>query len=435
MHTFVNNIANRLDQISEKSTLFFIITYKIFIDIIYCLWIAKSYSYIGMTCSINLGKICCILIVFLLTAPLMLKHCKMRKSSDFIMFFFDFMYFIPGLSYISFKECSAMYIMYYCAFYFLLIFVNECLPSNKKTLTFSKTIAKLVILVLVLLTCFYVIRLNGFNIKLDLNGVYETRAQYANMNVPTLFVYLKNPMANILPILVYVCLKKKKYIVGLLFALIQLALYSLGANKINLFFLLIAIAMAMIEIRGKILVVAFWGLMIVSIALCCIKEHPMDGIVTDMLIRRMMILPNYLSLEYFNYFQENELLFFRTTLFDFVGSANIYDKDISYIIGEVLGTGGNMNNGLAGDAYANLGIGALLIYPVLFFVLFWLFNFVTKNSCRGSIILSALIIAIIYIDSNFFTSIFTHGVALILAIHLLLPKEKGMQDESKKSNS
>lgn len=429
MHAFINNIVNRLDRFSENTAIFLIVTYKIFIDIIYYVWISDFYAYTGMTSSINPLRLSCIAIVFLLAIPLVLQHCKLRKSSDYIMFFFDFMYFIPGLAYVSFKECSVMYILYYCAFYFVLVVVNECTPSNKMKLTISKTIVKGIIFALVFLTFIYVVRLNGFSIKLNLEGVYEARAQYAKMKVPTLFKYLKNPMANILPILVYICLKNRKYIHGLLFALVQLSLYSLGANKMNLFFLFIAIAMAMVDIRGRILVVAFWGLMIVSIILCCIKENPMEGIVTDLLVRRMMILPNHLSLEYFKYFQEKEILLFRTTLFDFIESARIYDKDISYVIGEVMGTGGNMNNGLAGDAYANLGWWALIFYPVLFFCLFWVFNFATDKCCRGCIILSALIIAVIYIDSNFFTAIFTHGTALILVILLLLPKEKGILDE------
>ncbi|MGN0170893.1 MAG: hypothetical protein ACI39H_09065 [Lachnospiraceae bacterium] len=399
-----------------------ILLYRILLDITYYFWISKFYSYWGMSSTFVIKKVVLLsgLFVFIFI-PFILKHCTPRKSTDYIMLVWDFMYFIPGTTYITYETCSNKYIAYYLLFYFSIMIINEIIPCNKITFTVDNRISKIIISGLVIVTAFFVFKYNGLNIKINMDNVYEIRSQFSLSSLPIIFRYLKNPMGNIIPILLYIALKKRKYIISGVLMLIQLGIFSMGAGKINLIFLVIAIVATFVKLDSKIIVYGFGGIMLASVITSALSPNPMDGFITDKLVRRMMITPNNLSYEYFNFFQTNELILFKSSVLKFFTVRQPYDKPISYVIGEYLGTGANANNGLAGDAYANLGMYAILVYPLFYGLLFYFFNWFTNKVDKEVIILSAFIIAVILIDSTFFTSFLTHGIALILFILFIYP--------------
>ena len=406
--------------IDTKETVLLII-YKLIIDFVYSQWISSYYSYWGMGSTFVASKYIIITLVYIcVCCPFICRHIRHRKPSDYVILIWDFMYFIPGFSYLSFEKCSTKYIVFYCMFYVAIIGINELVPIKRMHISFDERISKLLIWILVSIVFVFWITYNGITIKIDLNDIYETRAKFRLADFPIIFRYLKNPMGNIIPMLIYIMIKKKKYIYCLILCVLQLGIFSMGAGKINFIFLMIAIGFTLVRVNSQIIARGFEGISFISLVCSIFSKRPLDNFVTDKLIRRMMITPNNLSWEYFRFFQSNDLLMFRSSLLKLVLD-NPYDKPISYVIGDYIGTGANANNGLAGDAYANWGILSIVIFSFLYFFLFFLLNMFSCNADEGVVILASFIIAVVLIDSSFFTSLLTHGVILILLFLILYP--------------
>lgn len=406
-----------------------IIFYKFLMDIIYTVWVSPYYEYMGMTARFDLRRFLFVNVIFILLVPFVAKHCEPKRKSDYILLIWDFMYLIPGITYITFRECSDKYVLYYLMFFFLIMLINELLPKPSISLKLDERIAMLIVIALFCCVSLMTLKYNGLNIKYDFSDIYEIRNEYSvtSKSYNIIFLYLKNPMANIIPIAVYALIKNRRWVMAMILIVLQLMLFSMGASKINFIFLLISIAAVFVTLDGKMIVTGFLGLECVSFILSIFLPNPMVGI-TDKLVRRMMITPNQLSLEYFNFFSENPILWFRSSILRFLG--NPYGTSTGYVIGEYLGTNNNSNNGLAGDAFANCGMYAVIIYPLLYGLIFWIFNVVSQEKDKGIVILSALIIALIYIDASYFTGFMTHGVYLILFFLMICPyKEKCFSNE------
>ena len=424
----VNKLPDKLyadDRLLSVS----IIMYKIFLDITYCTYVAKIYHYSGFNAVYDFGRILLVNALFLLSLPLICLYIRSEnRASNYVMVIWGFMYYIPGLSFITFYDCSDYYVLYFISFFVSLCVVNHFViilcDNNKNVFRDHKDLFLVVFIVLIGICTFYLYKYQGFKVRISLKNVYDERKMYYQTtgDYSLVFRYLKNPITKIVPILVYVLCRRRKLIPAVFLDILQLSLFAMGANKIDLFWLILAMcALFVKDLGNKWIATGFVFISFISAITTPIKEN----LINDLLVRRMLFVPNHLSVCYFDFFHSHPFIWFSDSILRNIRDYP-YDGQITYVIGEAIrpGTGVNANNGLAGVAFADCGYWGIIIYPLLFGIIFYFLNWFARGKDKGVVILVSFIIALIYIDSNYFTSIFTHGVFLVLLFLLLFPKGK-----------
>ena len=343
------------------------------------------------------------------------------------MMILDLTYFIPGSTFLTYKDCELRYLLFYIFFYLMLCFSNEVSKGLKLNVKKNRDMSLFLIIVFVSIAFFLKIQYNGFSLKMNLSNVYEIRAIYATTNNSRLLSYLIGITIVIVPILMFMAIRKKRIFITVILMIVQLGMYSITADKTAFFFFILCLISGILpQISEKMIALSYSVVVLTSAIRCAMGTNPAYDVITDLLIRRMMILPNRLSLDYYTFFKEHKLVYLSQTILKHFTISQTYTKNISNIIGEWNGDFSNANNGLVGDAFANFGMAALVVYPVLYGLLFTFYNFCVKQCNKELILLSSLIIAIVLIESSFFTSLVTHGLIPLMIVLFLSSNNDSM---------
>jgi hypothetical protein len=83
---------------------------------------------------------------------------------------------------------------------------------------------------------------------------------------------------------------------------------------------------------------------------------------TALFVRRLFSIPAGISFKYYNFFSENEFLWFREI---FIGRILNLNSPYPEVISRMLGNGANANTGIFGDAYANGGFIIMFVYSII----------------------------------------------------------------------
>ena len=148
-----------------------------------------------------------------------------------------------------------------------------------------------------------------------------------------------------------------------------------------------------------------------------IYSHFYTGTIPAGYIRRVMFIPNLLSYNYYDFFINHEPLYYvlNKTAYPDLGHliAGLYhDKPTM-----------NANNGLIGDAFANLGYLGIIIYPLIFTMYIKILDIVSKY-IESRYIAGLVLLVFVTLQNSFFsTSMFSHGLFILLVMLYCFPKE------------
>ncbi len=418
-----------------------IIFYKLFMDAFYVVIIGTyklAYKY-DMRVQMNYPRILIMCLLFLLMIPLILGHFKDKSyASKSIMLIWDYLYYIPGFTYLTFSGCEYGYIAFFLLFYLILCCMSRlsCKVSDK--VPFPEDLIRNDHIFLVFFGAIFVI-LIVFDIKYNglaivhifdsIENVYKERALFkersADYNV--LYLYLSSSMAIVIPILIYYFCKMKRYLWVILALLIQLSLFTATAMKTYAFLLVFSfIFLLACGIEKEMVLAGGWVIGFSTIAGIMFDIKKMEvgsyNYYINDYIRRMLFTPNHISHYYYFFFQTNPKIWFSNSILKMMNNYP-YDSDLGYVIGEAMGVykGNNASNGLCGVAYADCGYLGVIIYPFLYGMIFLAVNILSRNKDRGTLFFTCFTIAIVLADSSVFTSLLSHGLALIMIMLLLIP--------------
>ena len=175
---------------------------------------------------------------------------------------------------------------------------------------------------------------NGFQIKANLKNIYEIRADFATVKLPTIVSYLINPAAIIIPLGIIYFYQKHRYATMTLLIFIQLAIFAMGAHKFVFFLLLLTIISAIFykEKYFNLVPTGLIGLNAIGIFESYFTNKP--SMVINYIQRRVLFVPNFLSFKYFEFFSENPVDYFKQSFLRHFGEKSIYSESPK-MIGEV----------------------------------------------------------------------------------------------------
>lgn len=280
-------------------------------------------------------------------------------------------------------------------------------------------------------TLIYVYMYNGLNLSVIFNEMYTVRSEYAKHALEmtgSLASYLTLIVTRlsgwILPLYLYFALKKGNKL-DIIFSLFTfLANFSVEMQKSSLMIVLIVIAIVLIEKKGKIanisiiVIQAFIGLMLFSLA-----EYFLYGqsVLFTVFVRRLLYIPSYMNEKYYEFFSMNRKIYFTQDAFliqnilqKVFGRA--YTKSSVAVISSACFNGElpSPNTGLFAEAYSQLGILGIFVFPFIYKYIAKIVYKVSHFYGKGAIyvILFKLVLTI--------TSVFTLTSSTFVGILLFL---------------
>lgn len=392
-----------------------VLLYRYLLDIVYAKVMSPVWGYAGFTYGPN--YICSVLswILLVLFAFIILKYLKSRE--EFISDIALVLFFLKIVPFTSFIRCHAQPLRFVALetisllliFVFLRIVPTPKLSNNYKSNALTNFIVFIMVVTVVFISGYYA----QFRMNFNLLEVYDIRFEARDYDIPTILKYLRGASTNILPVALAYFLSKRKYTFSAIIAMAVFLSFSTNGMKSTLFKMIICIILFLlprVDLK-KYLGVAFAGLA----GLAYLEWLLIDtDLISTVIIRRVLIMPQLLDSQYYDYIVNNGPLFY--------GNVNGYDG-ISFAIGDLYWNAPEVraNNGFFSDFYANLGAVGCFVYPLLYVYLFKICEAAFGEANNQIVMFSAIVIGYTLLGSFFTTALLTHGLFLLVVTMYVMP--------------
>lgn len=398
-----------------------IFLYKTFLHIAYVGFVYKKFEYMGFTYDFNPYKYF-FSIILLLCAFISLPKNKDRPSHIFLQLHLIIM-MIPMLVIYYTMNKSTMFVSVSFVVFILQCISSEHLPILKiKKIKNSKLLLHLIISSLSIFVYISMLRANGLPSISSLNilSVYDFRS---DVKYPFLMSYLVNWQAKVInPFLITTFYLKKEKTKTTIAIIMQVIIYMITGHKAYLF-----IPIAILIIIKFINKVDFLrsisnGALFSTITLYMIHVISKSILLPSLFLRRFLLLPAYIKFLYYDFFSNNEYLYFSA---GFIGK--ILNKEYPYhlppafLIGDIFFNDpqSGANTGYLADAYANMGIIGMFIIGVLFAIVLKIIDSLGMKIGKEITIGLSLFLILSLNDSAFLTTLLTGGLMFLIFVLFL----------------
>ena len=239
------------------------------------------------------------------------------------------------------------------------------------------------------------------NLQETLLDVYDVRAEDANKGIHWIIVNIKLWAAYLIVLLTGYYVYQRKWVISIILLIAESSLFLLAANRIFLFLELGAIGVGLFRIDYKKTPLVMFALAI----LLLIEVNVIDvGLLFNDVFRRYTIVPNKISVFYFDYFSTHTPDFLRsmydrtTTL---IGLHSPYiTTSIAHIIGETyFGWHVGCNTGLVGGSMFCFGYLSVIISTFGYIMAFRLYEG-TITALQNPAVKYSLAITIVSLSIN-----------------------------------
>ncbi|MBC1435207.1 hypothetical protein HB848_07615 [Listeria rocourtiae] len=265
----------------------------------------------------------------------------------------------------------------------------------------------------------------GFHFRMvNFYDVYDIRAGYHEEGRGTIAAYAMNWQSKIFnPLLMGIGVISKKTMFIIIGIISQFIIFSTTGQKSIAFSTLFILGILWcVGKKGKNFGVRFLYSICLLVMACLALDFILGGIqFTEILTRRLMMVPGVLSSFYYDYFTANPQTHLGYSIFSsFVEYP--YDVTPPFLIGEAYFNNleASANANLWADAFSAFGLWGVAIYTGILAVILWVYDSIAKyNHFLLSVVLLAMPIWSL-IDSSLITTFLTHGLLLAIIINYLL---------------
>ncbi|AGK55919.1 O-antigen polymerase [Bacillus sp. 1NLA3E] len=405
---------------------FWVMAYKIVLEVIYYVFVAPNYSYSGLVWDPSIIKLFISNLCFFLLIKVLPKG-QQRPSYQLTQLFF-IITVVPVLSIFWQANLSFNYFSYLvvCSL-ILFIFLRLFKPFRVKFIGFETKKYLNFVNVIFIITCFLLIlftmKFGGIDLRaLNFNEIYELRAE-AEYGV--FWGYLVNWIAKLfIPFCIVMYMIEDKKIMLFISCFFQIYFYLCTGHKSILFSVLFLIVFTFLLKKKKFFVgvPTFYTLAItVSSFLFLITNNFFT--IALMPIRQLNI-PALLSFNHYDFFSKNPKLYFSEGLIGKVlGLESPYSIHSTFLVSS---GGANANTGFLADAYDNGGLLLMILLTIALGVIFLFIDSISEglnNRYRYTALM--LYTIVILNDSALLTTLLTSGgIVLILFLYIVSSEER-----------
>ena len=288
-----------------------------------------------------------------------------------------------------------------------------------------------VILATLILTVIYISwKYTGFRLHRSLQDVYGIRLEAREWNVPTILAYLLSAAGNILPLFFVYFLFQKKKILTIFTGIIIILNFSIEGHKVIIFNLFICLLGYWLYNEKRISLFS-WGFSLLSFT--SLLQYIISGknIIFDVLVRRVLYIPALANYYYYDFFSTNDFDYFRQSFLRHFGFVSPHETVIQRLIGEKYYNDPTMNanNGLFSDAYFNLGIVGMVVFPFMLVLLLKIMDSASRGINAKLLILPIVTTTIALVGGTLMSGLLTGGILMLTVCLLALPKNKTLKTQ------
>lgn len=414
---------------------FFIIIYRIILDLIYTNQLSRIFRYTGFNSQFDILLFALSWFLLALSIP-MIKRCTYEDEfSDVIMLFLIYLSYIPFTTMVAYYNYSWQFILANST-YWLVFFVSfRYLPhtagkigirtdNKEKILLFIEAVFGVAII-------YISWRYTGFRFTISLADVYTYRAEARMASMPTILSYIFAASKAINPVLLVYSLKRRNYWNSAFIIILQILSYSINGSKTVFFSTVSAVILFFIYDRKYLKRIPD---LLSAVTLISFLETAIfhSIFVLSYFVRRVLFLPNQLGYLYFDFFSKNEPDYYRQSFLRLFGFSSPYE-DIDHVIGGEYFNRFEMgaNNGLISDAITNWGIVGIIVMPVILVIVLRFLDKCASGIDKRIYIVTSVTFAFIIMSSFLPTVLLTHGLLALSLVLMILPRET---DDDKQMN-
>ena len=433
-----------ISKVSKKTlklgyTYLFVIVYKVLLDFIYCRYIGDLYAFHYI--QISEVNVVTGWVVILIMAYFLHLYYMQGTPSAIICIMFNLFYFMPMTTYCGWGGGSSSFlfwgILYWLALTLLQlkipIVVYESSVCQSRYFKFENKAFYFVVIVVSAMSLYIWGKYANFRILLTLTNVYEVRDEANAYEISTLMQYFIQMSRIVVPMLILLSIKNKRYFTFLWLLFVTLINFSYEGSKTVILFPILLVG-GYIFYRKEIINCILPVTILIQV-LSIISQIRGNGLLISLIFRRQGVLLVQLSEDYYRFFLSHATDLFRNSIMGKFGFDSIYSLPISKVIGNNYETQTvNCNNGLLSDVWANLGIVGIIVMPIILIICFRLFDMVSYRVDIRLVVSLAMYYAIIFMNTTWSTVLLTHGFLLMCIILVIFPKEGVMQCDKEMYN-
>lgn len=350
-----------------------------------------------------------------------------KRTSEFLFFIntlFTVFLVIPNFLLYAYIKSFRIEIVILIFIFMLLMFFLASVEINFR-LNISKFSEKNFTIILFFTTVILLVPfISTFGIRFNkavfnLEDIYEIRS-LTKGKLPQYAFYFFSWLTKIfLPLLILISIKNKQYTYTGLGIVFLFYLFLVMAHKAVIFYILVLIFFSLIKNHAR---QAFFFTFFLVIVLICINifTQKTDQILPLSLIaRRAFFLPAQLNQFYFEAFENNHM-YLSHSIFNRIINNPINSEPANYIATEYYNSPeGNANNGFISDGFMNFGIIGTLLFSLIIALIFNFFNNLKISSYYSGLF---FLIVYTFISSFLMTSLFNHGILIIILISIFVLK-------------
>ena len=405
-----------------------IILFKIILDYSYISFVVPYYEYMGFTLELNLIKYFEGWVVYILIFLLLNRHKNHILYMNILISFL--LLIVPTITLYAFKnEPSAFF------YSMILPYIGMLLGITTKRIQLyyfphGKKIAIIFSFLMVFIVFIHYLTTVGIgNINFNLSKVYDLRNEYGLVNSEGIFGYLNSWVTKVLNIfLIAVALLHRKYLLVILFVIIQILLFGFSGHKAVLFSLLLLGGLYLFDkVKHLSTIIIYSALGVISLLLIYFYMSE-ELMLPSILIRRTFFVPSNLNYVYLEYFSSYDHIYWANSILKNVFT---YPYEVSpvLVIGDYLGKPDMVaNTGILGSGYMHLGIIGIILYM---FIITILINLIHQFNKLPAWFINAIILMpflTVFISSDLPATFLTHGLLISVIILYLYstPETKGI---------
>ncbi len=406
---------------SPKAFVFGAIIFRISLEIAYGTLISVSFKYMGFSWAPTIIKyfeswiIYCILIFFI--------PKRLNRISDLFLVIIMFNIITPILTFYALADQSRSYLYIVLLGYFFVSVTRQGKFFRFPVIVEGRFISKSIVILGVMGISVWFFLSGGVRFfNLNLSKVYELRDMAGEVIRAGPMGYL-NTWAYFVfgPALLTIALQKRSPLFFGLVLLLHLFWFGVSTHKIVLFAPTLVVSVWLWLRKTESLTWLPLSLTIVILA-CMYMFFVFDTVIpASLLVRRVFYTPTLLTFEYYEFFTNNQWIWWSNSKLSF-GLLNYpYDLNPADLIGRWRGNEAHANNGFLASGYMHAGFSGVVLYGMLVGFLFRIIDSIAHKNIPKWAALGILIIPIysLIISSDLPTALLTKGIGVAMVLTFL----------------
>ncbi|MFA9375912.1 MAG: hypothetical protein ACERKZ_04070 [Lachnotalea sp.] len=404
----------------------YLFLYKIFLDVVYIEFVYAKFNYMGFILEFSLYKYIFSLCIFVLTYITLPKK-QDKPSLVFLQLHFIVM-IIPMFTIYAFMNQPTIFLIM-SIFIFILqcVFVRYFPNIQIRRIEQSKLIFYVIIIGMTLFVYTSMIKANGLPSLSSLNimSVYEFRGK---VTYPFLMAYFVNWQAKVInPFLIATSFLNENRIIFCISVILQILIYMITGHKAFLFIPIAILLVVILIARFNFLKISSFIASGATFILFILYKVTGTIILPSLFLRRLLFLPAYIKFIYYDFFLENQFLYFSAgSIGKLLGLSYPFDLPPAYLIGKIYFNNPNTgaNTGYIADAYANMGFGGMVLLGLVFAFVLKLIDSLSIKVGKNLTIGLTLFTILSLNDSALLTTLLTGGLLFLIVMLYLYSNVK-----------